>query len=221
MDVGQMVGFVEGVDAGLPIGAPFAAHVAHHMHLVDFVVLDIARRQSDPLAQRRRLAVDVDENETADHIAAYFAQARAMGDQPGIEGGLIGDFFQLAVAGELPAVKGASEARHAAAVAQRNAISAVRADVVEGLDRGIFLAHQEEFFMTDFEHRVVAGFRNVRRHAGKQPDARPQQFPFLAHEVGRVNSGPGSGTSRPLSTAGCFASNESAGARRSMGHSTL
>jgi hypothetical protein len=57
----------------------------------------------------------------------------------------------------------------------------MRADVVEGLDRGVFLAHQQELFMTDLEYLVVTGFGQIGRHTGEQPDTRPEQSPLLLH----------------------------------------
>jgi hypothetical protein len=112
------------------------------MHLVDFVIFDVARRQADPLAERRCFAIDIDEDETADHVAAHFVEAGTVRDQTGIEGFLVGDFLEFAVARELPGMERAGKARHAAAVVERDPVAAVWAHVIEGLDGGIFLADQ-------------------------------------------------------------------------------
>ena len=180
-----MIGLIEGIDARLPVRAPFAAYVAYDVHLVDFVVLDVTRRQADPIAQRRCFAVHVDEDETADDVAAHFAQTRPVRNQAGIEGCLIGDILELAVASELPAVERAGELGDAAAIVERYSIAAVRAYVVEGLDRSVVLPDHQDLFMTDLEHLVVAGFREVGSDSGQKPDARPKEFPFLFHEVHR------------------------------------
>src|SRR6185437_17007554 len=116
--------------------------------------------------------------EAADDVAAHFIQTRPVSDEARIEGRLVRNLQELAVTGELPAVKGAGELADAAAIVQRNAIAAVRTDIVEGLDGGVVLAHQQNLFMAEFEHMVVAALGQVGGHAGQEPDARPKPFPF-------------------------------------------
>ena len=43
----QMIALVESFYADLPVGSPFAAHVPHHPHLVDLVVLKVSLGQAN------------------------------------------------------------------------------------------------------------------------------------------------------------------------------
>ena len=58
--------------------------------------------------------------------------------------------------------------------------------VEERADAAVRLAHDHEALVAVVEDGVVAFFGDVRRHAGQQPHARPQEFPFLLHELARV-----------------------------------
>ena len=81
MDVRQVVGLVERIDADLPVRAPHGAHMAHGVHLVDTVVLEVSLRQSDPLREGLGLAVEVDEHQTGVGVASHLGEPRSMGDQ--------------------------------------------------------------------------------------------------------------------------------------------
>ena len=83
-------------------------------------------------------------------------------------------------------MKRARELRNAATVVESDAIPAMRADVVEGLDGRVGLADEDDLFRADLEHGVIAMFRNVRDDTRKQPDARPHVLPFELHELARV-----------------------------------
>jgi hypothetical protein len=132
------------------------------------------------------LAVHVDEDDAAERVAADFRHARAVRDQLRVEGVFVGDVRELAVEAELPAVEGAGEAADAAALVQADLVAAMRADVVERLDRAIGLANDHELLSADFESHVVAFFGDVRGHPSQQPDARPQVLGLLLHELARV-----------------------------------
>ena len=45
----QVVYLVEGIDAGLPVSAPFADDVTDHFHLVELVGLEVTVRKAEPL----------------------------------------------------------------------------------------------------------------------------------------------------------------------------
>ena len=100
-------------------------------------------------------------------------------DELRLEAVLVGDAVELAVDAETPGVERAGELGDAAAFVQRDRIRAVRARVVEGADAAVLLAHDHEALVAVIEDGVVAFLGNVRRHAGQQPHARPQQLPFL------------------------------------------
>ena len=84
-----------------------------------------------------------------------------MGNELGIERPLICDALQIAVATELPSVKRACKTRYAAVLVQGYAIAAMRAYVVERLDRLISLADEDEFLRAHRESEIVALFGNV------------------------------------------------------------
>src|SRR5579885_1592082 len=138
-----MIGLVEGIDAGLPVRAPGAAHVMNHVHALDLIVLDVPGWQAEILLEGWRLAVHVDEDDAAVAAAAHLGEPRPVSDQPPIEGLLVGDALERAAAAELPAVKRAGETRHAAALVQANPIAPVRTDVVERPDAAVGLAHDD------------------------------------------------------------------------------
>ena len=107
-------------------------------------------------------------------------------DQLRLEAVLVGDAVELAVDAEAPGMEGAGELGDAAALVERDRIGAVRAGVVEGADAAVLLAHDHEALVAVVEDGVVAFLGDVRSHAGQQPHARPQEFPFLFHELARV-----------------------------------
>jgi hypothetical protein len=109
-----------------------------------------------------------------------------MRDERRRESVLVGYGLQPPVAVELPAMKRTGELRHAASVVESDAIPAMRADVVEGLDGRVGLADEDDLFRADLEHRVIAMFWNVRDNTRKQPDAWPHVLPFELHELARV-----------------------------------
>ena len=125
MHVGQVVRLVERIDAGLPVRRPFGAHVMHDVHLLDLVILDVAGRQTDRVAQRRRLAVHVHEDDAAEHFATDLAQTGAVLDERRGERVLVADALELAVEAVLPAMKCARELRDAAAVVECDAVTAM------------------------------------------------------------------------------------------------
>ena len=60
----QVVGFVKRVNPGFPVGSPFADDVAHAMHFVQFIALKVPFGQTETFLQRRRLVIQIDENDT-------------------------------------------------------------------------------------------------------------------------------------------------------------
>ena len=107
-------------------------------------------------------------------------------DQLRLEAVLVGDAVELAVDAEAPGVECAGELGDAAAFVQCDRVRAVRARVVEGADAAVVLAHDHEALVAVVEDGVVTCLGDVGRHAGQQPHARPQEFPFLLHELARV-----------------------------------
>jgi hypothetical protein len=107
-------------------------------------------------------------------------------DQLRFEAVLVGDAVELAVDAETPGVEGTGELGDAAALVQRDRVRAMRACVEEGADAAVLLPHDHEALVAVIEDGVVTFFWNVRGHAGQQPHARPQQLPFLGHELARV-----------------------------------
>ena len=154
-----------------------------HVHLLDFVVLDVTRGQANPLLEWWCLAIHVHEDEAADGVAAQFGQARAVCDEIRVESLFIGDALQLAVLAELPAMEGTGELVDRALRVQRNLVRTVRTDVVERLDAVIVLAYHQEAFVAVLMHQIVARLLDVRRDADENPDARPQVRPLLLHEL--------------------------------------
>ena len=183
MDVRQVIGLVEGVDADLPVRVPHRAHMTDGVHLIDAIVLEVALRQADPVREGRGLAIEVDEHETGVDPATHLCEARAMRDQRRIEGLLVRDRFEITVAVELPAVERAGEVIDAAVGVERHAVRAMRADVVEGLDAAVVLAGEEDRLRADVEGEVIARFRDVAGDAGEQPHPRPHALPFELHEL--------------------------------------
>ena len=112
-----------------------------------------------------------------------------MGDELAIKSLFIDDLLQIAIATKLPAMKRAGKAVGGAAIYLANTIAAMRAGVVEGLDRIILLTNDQELLMSVLVQRVVAGFDDIRRRRRQQPDMRPQVLPFFLHEFGRVIAG--------------------------------
>ena len=106
-------------------------------------------------------------------------------DQFRCEAVFVRDGLEPAIAMELPAVKRAGELRDAAAIVLRDAVAAVRTGVVEGLDRAIRLADQDDLLGADLEHGVIAVLGNVRDDAGEQPYPGPHALPFALHELAR------------------------------------
>src|SRR5688500_7073769 len=105
MYIGQVIGFVESVHPRFPVRSPFGPHVMQRLHLLDLVALEIARRETERLGERRRTPSHVDENDAAANLAAQLAQPGAMRDERRRESVLVRYGLQPPVAVELPAMK--------------------------------------------------------------------------------------------------------------------
>ena len=166
MNMRQVIGLVERIDARLPIGLPGTLDVMHHMHPVDFILFNVARRQTNVFAQRHRFTIHVDEDDAAQRIAAHFAHSRAMRNQLGIKAVLVRDLAQFAVYSVLPAVKAAGEFLCTAAFVHAHGVAAMRADIVEGANAAVGLAHDHETFCTNVKSDIVAFLGYIGGNAG-------------------------------------------------------
>ena len=55
--------------------------MAHGMHLVDAIVLEVTLRQPDPLREGRGFAVEVDEHQSGVGVASQLGETRPMRNQ--------------------------------------------------------------------------------------------------------------------------------------------
>ncbi len=65
------------------------------------------------------------------------------------------------------------------------AVAAVQADVVEGAQASVALAHDQHRLAADFRADVVAGLAQVLQAAAEQPDLAEDPLPLEPHELRR------------------------------------
>ena len=106
MDGVQVIAFVKRFYADFPVRAPFASHMAHHPHLVDLVVLEVALGQANSLLERGWVIGHADEDQPRVLFAGYWCESGAVTDHGVLKGFLIGDGAQLPVVAKTPTVEG-------------------------------------------------------------------------------------------------------------------
>lgn len=93
----QMIKFVKGVGARLPVGRPNAAYMTHSMHLFNSIDLKRVRQRPQKLAHRPGIVVHVHKNQPRDDLATQLGQVGAMAQHFLVEGFGVGDFCAAAV----------------------------------------------------------------------------------------------------------------------------
>ena len=95
-----------------------------------------------------------------------------------------GDGDELAVGTVGPAVVGADERGGVAGIGTADAIAAVAADVEEGADRAVGVAHHEDRVLAHVGGEVVPGIGDLGLVAEEQPAAGKDLLQFLLVDVG-------------------------------------
>src|SRR5690606_17694563 len=96
--------------------------------------------------------------------------------------GVLG-FAQHAVAAPEPAVIGAAEPLARMGIAPGQALAAMAADIVEGLDGAVVLADADHAFMHEIMDDIIARLLQLLDAAGHVPDALPHMLPLFLHEL--------------------------------------
>ena len=177
-----MVGLVEGVDDGLPVG-PHPGGAAVPLVLpVEAVGGEDLGQLAEVVHERPGAGVEVDEHPVLPLV-----------DEDGLEGGVLvgelavglalGDVLQLPVEIPRPEVVGALQ-RFAVAAAGLDAAAPVGADVVVGPQPAVLGPDDDDRPVADHVLVEVARIGDVGVEAGQLPGARPQPLELQPGELG-------------------------------------
>ena len=183
MDRVEVIGFGESVYPALPVSTPIGLAVLDDVHLVDLVEFELRQDRCEPRFQRLNVGVHRDEYQASGNLAANRGQVAIVAQHFGPERVGIGYRDILTLQAEFPAVEGAAELADRSERAAHQARSAVRADIVMGMDVAIVAAHDEKAFGADVEGREIARFADIGHRAGDQPALREHAVPFGRRKV--------------------------------------
>ena len=146
----------------------------------------MVRHLAEELEQRFAVGVHVEPDEAGPGVDADLAEAALVVGDAVDEVLLVGHTGQRPVDVERPEVEGALDLlRVAAAQGRAQAAAAVRADVVEALDRVRRRAHEDERLAPDRVREVVTHLGDIGDAPGVEPDLRPHPIPLQLGELGR------------------------------------
>ena len=189
----DVVGFEEGFQRDLPVAVEQAPEAEAIAHPVEFERVDQRGDRLEEFAQRAGVRIHVDPDPATPGIDLHRGKAGAAGVKRALPVFLVGDIGGLAIEPEGPGVVVAAEfqlaapggmgagvlrdrLRPAAGVVANQAPAAVRADVVEGLQAGRRVAHDQDRIVADVVGDVVTHLLQFLDAAGLLPDLRPQTF---------------------------------------------
>ena len=177
----RVPGFHEGLCSRLPVRRDLLLHPHASVAVFKIVPLVMRRRRAEPCLEIRQVVVLGDHHETLPQFNACLWQRQVFALQM-LEIPLRRDFLEGAVVAPGEAVERAAQLdRWAAGGAQL--APAVEAGVVEGANRSVFLADQQEALARDLEHDCIAGVGHFVLARGEQPHVGPHLLAFKAGEV--------------------------------------
>ena len=181
VDRRQVVALVEIVADQLPVELAIDREVEHPHPVRQAIAGQPFGEGGEPFVQRGNVIVHAPEHERTPGIAAQlgevdFAAGIAIGEVVGIL-----DMGERAVEIVLPAVIGASDARCRGDIAEDQPVAAMRAGIVERLDRTIVLADHDHRFLAEIVAHDVARFLEFGEHPAQMPDLGPEVVLFQLH----------------------------------------
>ena len=174
VDVAEVVHLEERLGRHLPVARHDDAAHGDRAQRVAGQLVELVEGRAEPIVQRSRVGVLVDEDPALPDLAADLHEA-ALGAAQVDEVALVGDLDQLAVGDVVgPRVVLAAQVARRAALVAHHGRAAVLAGVVERADLAVGAAHDEDRQAEVVEGQVVAGAGDVVGPPGHHPHLGPQ-----------------------------------------------
>jgi len=178
----RVVALDEGIDRGLPVGGQDGPLVPGEAHVLWLEGPKRSRQRIEPIEERLRVWIHVDEDPATPALTANVAQTLEL-IGPRVELVLTVDERALTIQGITPAVEGAPELSDAARPLDQLA-TAVDAGVVEGLDAVFLGAHDENRLVADRVLQKRAHCGDLFLSTGHLPDLREESLVLERQELG-------------------------------------
>ena len=180
-----MVQLPEVVKNRLPVAVETHGLVFDQAHVLRAKGFHQVHHGAEKLPQRWRFRVHAHPDNPRPHFHPHRLQGQLLLGKAAAEAVVIRHVHQPSVVGVGPTMVGTGVLRHCAAVHRQHPRAAMLTGVEERCDLACFGARDDDGLGRQIENEKVSRLRNILRHTGNQPSARPEPLPLVLHVLAR------------------------------------